>query len=174
MKSSKPSAPKAVKEMASIAKRALNRHSLRPAVVCKYSPKEPAWKISARQIAVDLDSSFPGTWRVNMSWTMVPVPPRGEEMLVLESSIGLYAVKVPALGNTDDEVCLVRYDSSLTEAGSTLEPLGPHLNVHQPGELEDNVHYKIPGLPDHQWQVGEVLDFLLSDRLVKDLTGRLG
>ncbi|MEZ5077892.1 MAG: hypothetical protein R2725_10650 [Solirubrobacterales bacterium] len=174
MKSGKPSAPKPVKELAKIAKNALSARSLAPAVVCKYSPREPAWKISARQIEVDLDSSFPGSWRVNMGWTMVPVPPRSDEMLVTESSIGLYGVEVPALGNTEEEVCLVRYDCSLIEAGSTLEPLGPHLNVHQPGDLRDSVHYKIPGLADHEWQVGEVLDFLLSDRLVKDLKGRLG
>lgn len=94
-------------------------------------------------------------------------------MLLLESTIGLYGIKVPALGGTEEEVCLVRYDTSLLEAGANLEPLGPHLNVHQPGSLKDKVHYKIPGLATPEWHVGEILDFLLSDRLVKDLTNRL-
>jgi hypothetical protein len=175
MKSAKPHAPKAVKEIASKAKQALGQHNLPAAVVCNYLPKEPAWTVSARKIAVRLDPSFPGHWRLNMGWTLVPVPPsRDAEMLVTESSIGLYGVKVPALGDGENEVCLVRYDTSLTAAGTTLEPLGAHLNVHQPGGLQDKIHYKIPGLFDHEWQVSEVLDFLLSERLVKDLTDRLG
>jgi hypothetical protein len=173
MKSAKPSQPKQVKEMVKSAKEALGTHQLQTAVVPQYLPKERAWKISARNIEVKLDPSFPGHWRVNMSWTMVPVPPRNDSMLVTESSIGLYGIKVPALGGGEKEVCLVRYDISLTKQGSTLEPLGPHINVHQPGNLRDKIHYKIPGLPDHEWQVGEVLDFLLSGRLVEDLTGRL-
>jgi hypothetical protein len=173
MKSTKPSAPKEVRALVKIAKEALGAHQLRPAVVTQYVQKDTAWKISARNIVVNLDASFPGHWRVNMGWTLVPVPPAGKSMLVTESSIGLYGVKVPALGGGDKEVCLVRYDLSLTEAGPTLEPLGAHINVHQPGSLRDKVHYKIPGLPHHEWQVREVLDFLLSDRLVKDLTNRL-
>lgn len=67
----------------------------------------------------------------------------------------------------------MRYDISLTNQGSTLEPLGAHINVHQPRDLRDKIHYKIPGLPEYEWRVGEVLDFLLSDRLIEDLTGRL-
>lgn len=173
MKAAKPSPPKPVKEMVKTAKEALGAHQLRTAVVPLYLPKERAWKVRARNIAVKLDPSLPGHWRVNMGWTMVPLPPQEEEMLVTESSIGLYGVQVPALGGGEKEICLVRYDVSLTEQGPTLEPLGAHINVHQPGDLRDKIHYKIPGLSEREWQVGEVLDFLLSDRLVQDLTGRL-
>lgn len=173
MKAAKPSPPKEVKALVKSAKEALGARQLRPAVVSRYIPKERAWKISARNIDVSLDASFPGHWRVNMGWTMVPVPPRGDSMLMTESSIGLYGIKVPALGGGEKEVCLVRYDVSLTEEGSTLEPLGAHINVHQPGNLSDKIHYKIPGLAGHEWQVREVLDFLLSDRLASDLAGRL-
>lgn len=173
MKGAKPNPPKPVKEVIQTAKEALGAHQLPSAVTSTYIAKEPAWRISARNIGVKLDSSFPGHWRLNMGWTVVPLPPAGDEMLITESSIGLYGVKVPALGGGDKEVCLVRYDVSLTEQGSTLEPLGPHINVHQPGDLRDKIHYKIPGLPDKGWQVRDVLDFLLSDRLVGDLTDRL-
>lgn len=170
---SKSSPPKPVKELIDTAKKALGARSLAQAVSAKWSPKERAWKISARKIKVNLDSSFPGHWRINMEWKMVPVPPKGDEILVVESTIGLYGIEVPALGGTEEEICLVRYDMSLAEAGPNLEPLGPHLNVHQPGKLQDKIHYKIPGLTRPEWQVAEILDFLLSDRLVDDLTDRL-
>ncbi|HEY5943534.1 MAG TPA: hypothetical protein VIT89_11835 [Solirubrobacterales bacterium] len=173
MKASKPSQPKEVKALVKSAKEALNAHQLRPAVLSKYDQKTPAWKISARSIEVSLKGSIPGHWRVNMGWTLVPVPPRGASLVVTESSIGLYGVKVPGFGGGDKEVCLVRYDVSTTEGGSTLEPLGAHINVHQPGALKDKIHYQLPGLSEHEWQVREVLDFLLSDRLAGDLAGRL-
>ena len=59
------------------------------------------------------------------------------------------------------------------EPGATLAPLGAHINVFQPGRLEDKVHYALPGHAEHEWQLPDVLDFLMSDRLVRDLTGRL-
>src|SRR3954452_55967 len=118
MKAAKPSPPKPVKEMVKTAKEALGAHQLPTAVVPLYLPKERAWKVSARNIAVKLDPSLPGHWRVNMGWTMVPLPPQEEEMLVTESSIGLYGVQVPAFGGGEKEICLVRYDVSLTVQGS--------------------------------------------------------
>lgn len=107
-----------------------------------------------------------------MSWTFTPIPaaPIPE---ILESSVGLYCVGVPALGGGDKERCLVRYDVDNKLPGHNLGPLGPHLNVIQPGKLSDRVHYPLPGLTNVDWSVSEVLDVLLSDRLVEDLRGRL-
>jgi hypothetical protein len=106
-----------------------------------------------------------------MYWTLTAIP--GEDKLeTLESSIGLYAVGVPMLGGSDER-CLVRYDTDNRRPGPHIGPLGPHLNVSQPGKLGDRVHYVLPGLAQPHWRLADVLDFLLSDRLVQDLTGRL-
>lgn len=173
MKSAKPNPPKRVKELAAEVRSALGSRNLARPVSCDIRlSSDPSWEVSARKIEVRLDPDFPGHWRLNMGWTLVPIPPT-KELVVLESSIGLYGAKVPVLGGGDEEVCLVRYDTSLSEAGPTLEPLGAHINVFQPGKLSDKVHYKLPGLHDHDWPLTEVLDFLLSPRLVHDLTDRL-
>lgn len=171
MRSGKPQEPKAVKELVREVSKALAARNLKRPVNAEYRPADPSWKVSARKIPIKLDPSFPGHWRLNMNWTLVPVPPDGE-LVVEESSIGLYGAKVPALGGDEREACLVRYDTS-NSPGPTLEPLGAHVNVFQPRRLEDKVHYKLPGLPEHGWSLTEVLDFLLSDRLVDDLTDRL-
>jgi hypothetical protein len=172
MRSGKPPAPKPVKQLVREVTDALGARNLARPVNAEYRPADPSWKVSARKIEVRLDSSFPGKWRLNMSWSLVPVPP-DSDLVVQESSIGLYGAKVPALGGGEEEVCLVRYDTSHSDPGPTLEPLGAHINVFQPRQLEDKVHYKLPGLPEHDWPLGEVLDFLLSARLVEDLTNRL-
>lgn len=172
MKAAKPQQPKAVKELVRDVSAALGARNLTRPINAEYRPADPSWKVSARKIRVSLDPSFPGQWRLNMGWTLVPVPPEGD-LIVLESSIGLYGAKVPALGGGEDEVCLVRYDTSYSDPGATLEPLGAHINVFQPRRLEDKVHYKLPGLAEHDWPLSEVLDFLLSERLVQDLADRL-
>ena len=131
------------------------------------------WHVEARGVRVQLDPGFPGRWRLHLSWTFAPVP-ASEELPVLQSSAGLYAVGVPALGGTDDqERCLVRYDVDNARPGPHLEPLGPHLNVCQPGKLGDRVHYPLPGVGSGPWAVTDVLDVLLSERLVEDLRDRL-
>jgi hypothetical protein len=55
----------------------------------------------------------------------------------------------------------VRYDVDNKRPGHSLGPLGPHLNVAQPGKLADRVHYPLPGLAQMAWSVTEVLDVLL-------------
>jgi hypothetical protein len=130
------------------------------------------WKVAARGVHVKLDPGFPGRWRLNLSWTFAPVP-AAPSPAILESSAGLYCVGVPALGGGEKERCLVRYDVDNKRPGHSLGPLGPHLNVTQPGKLADRVHYPLPGLALRAWSVSEVLDVLLSDRLVEDLRDRL-
>ena len=172
MRKAEPPQPPAVKKLAAGVLSALGARNLSRPVRAVYVPGVPCWKVAAEKIEVRLDPSFPGRWRLNMSWTMVPIPPSGD-LVVQESSIGLYGAQVPALGGGGEEVCLVRYDTDLTEPGATLAPLGAHINVLQPGRLEDKVHYVLPGHADHEWRLPDVLDFLMSDRLVRDLTGRL-
>lgn len=171
MRASAPLPPE-VKQLAADTRRALGARNLPRPVRTVYVPGVPCWKVSAEKITVRLHDSFPGQWRLNMSWTLVPIPPTGE-LIVEKSSIGLSGAQVPALGGGDEEVCLVRYDTDLTEPGPALPPLGAHINVFQPRRLRDKVHYVLPGHSEHDWQLSDVLDFLLSDRFVRDLTDRL-
>lgn len=172
MRASSPPSPPEVKKLAADTRRVLGARNLPRPVRCVYVPGIPCWKVSAEKIEVRLHDSFPGHWRLNMSWMLVAIPPTGE-LTVQESSIGLYAAQVPALGGSDEEVCLVRYDTDLTEPGVALPPLGAHINVLQPRGLQDKVHYVLPGYSELDWRLSDVLDFLLSDRLVRDLTDRL-
>jgi len=168
------SEPKEVKQLAGTIAKELIRRKL--TVPVRIDPiridKVDHWQVQARGVQVTLDPTFPGHWRLNLSWTFTPVPAsRSPE--ILESSAGLYCVGVPALGGGEQERCLVRYDIDNKRPGHSLGPLGPHLNVTQPGKLGDSVHYPLPGLAHAAWSVTEVLDVLLSDRLVEDLRGRL-
>jgi hypothetical protein len=166
--------PKEVKELAAqIHKELIRRRLIVPvSVKMKRIDKVDHWQVAARGVHVTLDPAFPGHWRLNLSWTFTPVP-ASRSPAILESSVGLYCVGVPALGGGDKEHCLVRYDVDNKRAGHSIGPLGPHLNVAQPGKLADRVHYPLPGLAQTAWSVTDVLDVLLSDRLVEDLRDRL-
>jgi hypothetical protein len=128
------------------------------------------WKVGARGIPVNIDSTLEGMWVLNMEWLFTPVPLGGLE--IVQSSVGLYVQGARGLGA--GEACLVRYDVDNGATGTSLSPLGPHLNVAQPGRLRDKIHYPIPGVENGQWQVSKILDVLLSDRLAHDLATHLG
>jgi hypothetical protein len=168
------SEPKPVKQLAGqVRKELIQRQLLAPVKIeTARIDKVDHWKVVARAVGVKLDSGFPGHWRLNLSWTFTPVP-AARDPEILESSVGLYGVGVPALGGVDDECCLVRYDVDNKRAGHSLGPLGPHLNVMQPGKLQDHVHYPLPGIAKIPWTLSDILDVLLSGRLVEDLRGRL-
>lgn len=166
--------PKNVKQLAGQIRKELIQRQLVAPVRVKMTriDKVDHWQVAARGVHVTLDPAFPGRWRMNLSWTFTPVP-AAHSPEILESSAGLYCVGVPALGGGDQERCLVRYDVDNKRPGHSLGPLGPHLNVAQPGKLADRVHYPLPGLAQAAWSVTDVLDVLLSDRLVEDLRDRL-
>jgi hypothetical protein len=166
--------PKEVKERVRLIRNELIRRSLPAPVRAERTriDKVEHWKVEARKVRVTLDPAFPGQWLLNLSWTFTPVPAEQTPQL-LESSLGLYCVGVPALGGGERERCLVRYDIDNKRSGHTFGPLGPHINVTQPGKLADRVHYPLPGLAQADWSVADVLDVLLSDRLAKDLRDRL-
>jgi hypothetical protein len=168
------SEPKNVKQFAGVIRKELIQRRLRAPVrvVKKPIDKVDHWTVGARTVHVRLDPGFPGHWRLNLSWTFTPIPAANTPE-ILESSVGLYCVGVPALGGGDKERCLVRYDVDNKRPGHSLGPLGPHLNVIQPGKLSDRVHYPLPGLVKEAWSLSDVLDVLLSHRLVEDLRGRL-
>lgn len=166
--------PKDVKQLAGQIRKELIQRQLATPVRVEIAriDKVDHWKVSARAVHVTLDPGFPGHWRLNLSWTFTPVP-AAHSPQILESSAGLYCVGVPALGGGDEERCLVRYDVDNKRPGHSLGALGPHLNVTQPGKLSDRVHYPLPGLAQAPWSVSDVLDVLLSARLVEDLRDRL-
>jgi hypothetical protein len=166
--------PRPVKRLAAQIRAQLIRRQLETPVRARLKriDKVDHWHVEARGVRVQLDPSFPGRWRLYLSWTFVPIP-ASDELAVLESSAGLYAVGVPALGGGEEERCLVRYDVDNARPGPHLAPLGPHLNVCQPGKLADRVHYALPGVARQPWGVADLLDVLLSNRLVEDLRDRL-
>lgn len=127
------------------------------------------WKVSAKDIPITIDRALKGVWTLEMEWLFMPVPGGGHEMR--ESSIGLYVQGAKGLGS--DRVCLVRYDVDNLAPNTHHPPLGPHLNVIQPGPLRDKVHYPVPGVASGQWDLQCVLDILLSARLAGDLVRHL-
>ena len=166
--------PKPVKELVRAIRRELIRRRLPTPVQARLKriDKVDHWHVEARGVYVTLGNDFPGSWRINLSCTFATIP-RSGAIQILESSAGLYAVGVPAFGRGGAERCLVRYDIDNKRPGVHLEALGPHLNVFQPGKLEDRIHYPIPGVDAAGWSFPSLLDVLLSERLIEDLRGRL-
>ena len=123
------------------------------------------------RIPVQLARPLPGRWSIHLSWLFEPVPPDGDYHL-LRSSFGLNVA-----GLTDPAVAeiqnLVRYDVDNARPGPDGRPLGRHINVWQPGSIEDNVHYPTLGVNGEGWTVDEVLTFFLSDTFAADLDGRI-
>jgi hypothetical protein len=167
----KVSAPPAVRRMIKEAKDALASRNLEQPLSTQCRPVENVdhWKVSSKPIPVTIDSKLEGEWTLRMNWLFTPIP-LGEPEIV-ESSVGLYVRGAKRLGAS--EVCLVRYDVDNDAPGTGLAPLGPHLNVIQPGPLCDKVHYPVPGVDGAGWAIGIILDILLSDRLARDLVKHL-
>lgn len=162
--------PDVVKHTIKDARQALERRQLpRPLWAEIKRPEQVEhWKIDSREIPVTIDKALEGMWTLEMEWLFTPVPGGGHELR--ESSVGLYVQGARGLG--PEKVCLVRYDVD-NLASIHHPPLGPHLNVVQPGPLRDKVHYPVPGVASAQWDVERILDVLLSARLAADLVKHL-
>jgi len=168
----KVSEPPVVKRMLREAKKALASKGLQQPLSTQKVPRENVdhWKISSKPIPVTIDRALKGVWTLRMEWLFTPIPGGGDPE-VLQSSVGLSVQGAKGLGST--KVCLVRYDVDNDAPGTGLAPLGPHLNVMQPGPLRDKVHYPVPGIDGARWDIGSILDILLSDRLARDLVKHL-
>lgn len=167
----KASEPPVVKRMMREVRKALASRSLVQPLSVQTVPRDHVdhWRISSKPILVTIDPTLEGAWILRMSWLFAPIPLGDPE--IVESSVGLYVHGAKRLGV--DEVCLVRYDIDNDAPGTGLAPLGPHLNVMQPGPLCDKVHYPVPGVDSAGWDVGSILDILLSGRLASDLVKHL-
>jgi hypothetical protein len=167
----KASEPPVVKRMMRDARKALAARNLVQPLTIRTVPVDHVehWKISSKHIPITVHNKLEGQWTLRMEWLFTPIP-RGDPEL-LQSSVGLYVQGVKQIGASD--VCLVRYDVDNKEPGTSLAPLGPHLNVMQPGPLCDKVHYPVPGVDGTGWDVGSILDILLSARLAGDLVKHL-
>jgi hypothetical protein len=115
---------------------------------------------------------LPGRWYLQMRW-LVSGDPAGKEAQVVESTISLN-VTDSSLTEGLSTQCLVRYDIDHRLTAPTAGFSPAHLNVLQPGRLEDRLHYPAVGLDIPTWDIRAVLSFLLSQRFWDELLNRLG
>jgi hypothetical protein len=114
---------------------------------------------------------LPGRWYLRMRW-LISGDPAGEEAQVVESSVSLNVEESPLTDGLSTQ-CLIRYDVDHRLTSPTVEFSAAHLNVLQPGKLEDRLHYPAIGLDVPTWDIKAVLSFLVSQRFWNELRERL-
>lgn len=168
----RPAARRRAEDYRKRAVKAINKHRVfgRVDVVRAVERTAELWKAYTPR-GLPAQMGLPGEWTITMSWVVATDPePTGEPQLV-ESAISL---NLSSDLTSNRPRSLVRYDIDHRALTSPTHKYSPaHLNVLQPGLLEDNVHYPIVGLPLQEWPVEAVVDFLFSDELRADLDGRV-
>lgn len=166
------SAQARAEEIARKARKALQAHKL-PTAVDKRAVVEDGvehWlAFSTTPIVLD-NRPLPGRWYLQMKWLVAGDPAGGEPPLIL-SSISLNVEGKLTENMTTD--CLVRYDVDHRATAPTTGFSPLHLNLLQPGKLEDRMHYPAIGLEIQTWDIPTVLNFLLSTRFWDELRDRL-
>jgi hypothetical protein len=115
---------------------------------------------------------LPGRWYLKMNW-LISGDPGGGDAEVIESTMSLNVEESPLTADLSTQ-CLVRYDVDHRLTAPTVGFSAAHLNVLQPGGLEDRLHYPAIGLDVPTWDIKAVLSFFLSARFWNDLGERLG
>jgi len=170
----KPAARRLAERYQKEALRAVNRRGFFGAVELIKDVRQAVeyWRAhTPTSIRVEMPG-LPGDWSLRMYWLVANDPQSGQAPQLVESAISLN-VESPFTEPFSTR-CLIRYDIDHRALTSPTHKYSPaHLNVLQPGSLEDHAHYPIVGQPLEEWPVDLVVEFLLSDELRADLAGRI-
>jgi hypothetical protein len=120
---------------------------------------------------IDVPLGLPGRWFLKLSWSFWSDPTDSKQVEMFQSSISLNVES--ALTDGLGTKCLVRYDVDRRDTRRTGDFGVAHLNVLQPGAIEDKAHYPLPGATVDEWPLADVLRFFRSDVLRDDLDGLL-
>jgi hypothetical protein len=167
------SAQAGAEEIARTARKALQALGL-PTAVDKQAVVEEGvehWEAFSTSPIVLPNRPLPGRWYLRMSW-LVSGDPGGQEAQLIWSSMSLGGDGDLTENLTTD--CLVRYDVDHRATAPTAGFSAAHLNVLQPGKLEDRMHYPAIGLDVPTWDIRAVLTFLTSPRFWDDLSDPWG
>jgi hypothetical protein len=129
------------------------------------------WEAFSTSPIVLPNRPLPGRWYLPMRW-LVSGDPAGLQADVIESSMSLN-VEGPLTEGLSTE-CLIRYDVDHRATAPTAGFSPAHVNVLQPGKLEDRLHYPAIGLDVPTWDIKSVASFLLSPRFWDELRERRG
>lgn len=103
-----------------------------------------------------INSPRQGAWSLTSYWRYVADPRETDHAILLESSVGLNVSDHPLEGS-EDEVCVVRYDLDRTRTPAL------HLNVLQPGPIQDRAHWSLPSNEIKEWDARLVFTYLVTD-----------